>query len=336
MFSRFGRFAHKYKYFILAGWVILTAIFVITAPSLSEVGVTDQSQFLPENSPSATVRELLDTKFGTISDTTSSALIVVYNENGLNQQDMDRALAVRDWLVSPGAPEAIASVVSVFDDEALRASLVSADNTTMMMSVGFSVNAISDAAKQAVSDIRAQFALQQGTSFYLTGDVGFLNDLFASVQDTIDRSLLGKFNASEILSDLLEMGLIEVVGIHTPSLVKKVSKIDLREVSIFVYYGVFLAIIFLVFFYFKPDILSYFMNSKIERVNIELPTQFVQRNQLDRIGNALELYYMEKGEYPYRLEDLVSVQLLRKSDLFYQKGVSYQYELKNGKYYLKH
>jgi len=157
-----------------------------------------------------------------------------------------------------------------------------------------------------------------------------------TVQDIIDRSLLGKFNASEILSDLLEMGLIEVVGIHTPSIVKKVSKVHLREVPVFIYYGIFLAIVFLFLFYFKPDILSYFLDSKIERVNIELPTQFVQRNQLDRIRNALELYYLEKGGYPYRLEDLVSLQLLRKSDLFYQKGASYQYELKDGKYILKH
>ena len=33
-----------------------------------------------------------------------------------------------------------------------------------------------------------------------------------TVQDIIDRSLLGKFNASEILMNLLEMGFIEVVG----------------------------------------------------------------------------------------------------------------------------
>ena len=157
-----------------------------------------------------------------------------------------------------------------------------------------------------------------------------------TVQDTIDRSLLGKFNASEILSDLLEMGLIEVVGIHTPSFIKKVSKVNLKEVSVFVYYGAFLAVIFLLLFHFKPNILRYFWDSKIERVDIEIPTQFVQRNQLDRIRNAIELYYLEKGRYPYLLEDLVSVQLLRKSDLFYQKGVSYQYELKDGKYYLKH
>jgi hypothetical protein len=50
-----------------------------------------------------------------------------------------------------------------------------------------------------------------------------------AVQDIIDRSLLGKFYASEILMNLLEMGLIEVVGLQTPSLIKKVRMINFRE-----------------------------------------------------------------------------------------------------------
>jgi RND superfamily putative drug exporter len=191
MFSRFGRFAQKYKYFIVAGWFVLAALLFLLAPKLSEVGVTDQSQFLPEKTQSVQVRDLLDAKFPALSESSSStALIVVYNENGLTTQDNDRAKNVRDWLISADGPKAVNSVVSVFDNEALRSSLVSADNTTMMISIGFSVTALDDAAKQAVKDIRAQFKLQSGTNFYLTGSVGFLQDLFDSVQRTIDRTTL--------------------------------------------------------------------------------------------------------------------------------------------------
>ena len=191
MFSLFGRFAHKYKFFILAGWFILAALLALFAPKLSQVGVTDQSQFLPENTQSVHARDLLNTKFPAFSESSSStALIVVYDENGFNQQDMDRAKNIRDWLTSTDGPKVVNSVISVFDNEALRSSLVSADNTTMMMPVGFSVTALDDAAKQAVKDIRAQFARQSGTNFYLTGSVGFLQDLFESVQRTIDRTTL--------------------------------------------------------------------------------------------------------------------------------------------------
>ncbi|MBM4338086.1 MAG: DUF4388 domain-containing protein [Deltaproteobacteria bacterium] len=157
-----------------------------------------------------------------------------------------------------------------------------------------------------------------------------------TVQEIIDRSLLGKFYASEILVNLMEMGFVEVEGIRTPSLVKKVRMINFREAMAFVYYGAFLIFIFFLLIYFKPNFLRLFWDSKIERVNIEAPSLFVYRAQLNRIKNALDIFYLERGAYPQKLEELVSAQLLQKTDLFYHKGVSYQYELKEGKYILKH
>ena len=157
-----------------------------------------------------------------------------------------------------------------------------------------------------------------------------------TVQEIIDRSLLGKFNASEILVELSGMGLIETAGTRAPSLIKKVSMVNFREALTSVYYGAFLVFIFFLLVYFKPDFLHHFWDSRIERVDIEIPTHMVHKAQLDRVKNALELYYLEKGQYPSRLEELISAKLLKKSDLFYRKGVSYQYELKDGKYLLKH
>jgi hypothetical protein len=157
-----------------------------------------------------------------------------------------------------------------------------------------------------------------------------------TVQDIIDRSLLGKFNASEILSYLLEVGLIEIASVQTPSLAKKVGMINFREALPFVSVGGFLFLIFLLFIYFTPNFLRHFLDSRVERVDIEIPTHLVHKTQLDRIKNALDIYYLEKGSYPNHLEELVSAQLLRKNDLFYRKGISYQYELKDGKYFLKH
>ena len=163
-----------------------------------------------------------------------------------------------------------------------------------------------------------------------------LVDETRTVQEIIDRSLLGKFNASEILVELSGMGLIETAGTRAPSLIKKVSMVNFREALTFVYYGAFLVFIFFLLVYFKPDFLHHFWDSRIERVDIEMPMHVVHKAQLDRVKNALELYYLEKGQYPSRLEELISAKLLQKSDLFYRKGVSYQYELKDGKYLLKH
>jgi hypothetical protein len=157
-----------------------------------------------------------------------------------------------------------------------------------------------------------------------------------TVQDIIDRSLLGKFNASEILVDLSGMGLIETAGVQTPGLIQKVSMFNFRRVLTFTYYGGSLIFVFLVLFYFKPNFLRYFWDSTIERADIDVPMHLVHKTQLDRIKNALEIYFLEKGQYPSRLEELITARLLQKSDLFYRKGASYQYELKDGKYLLKH
>ncbi len=188
MFSIFGRFAQKYKYYILAGWLILTAFMFIQAPTLSQVGVTDQSQFLPSNTESVYARNLLNEKFGT-SNTSTTGLIVIYNAAGLNEQNISQAKQLRDWLISSSGFDVVSRVTSIFDNEALRSSLVSADNTTMMMSIGFSTSVLDD-IKPAIEATRQQFALYPETSFYFTGSVGFLHDLFESVQRTIDKTTI--------------------------------------------------------------------------------------------------------------------------------------------------
>jgi hypothetical protein len=157
-----------------------------------------------------------------------------------------------------------------------------------------------------------------------------------TVQEIIDRSLLGKFNTSDILVGLMGMGLIEVAGVQTPSLIKKMAMINLRGAFTFLYYAAFCFSIFVIFVFLKPDFLFHFWDSKIERVDFQVPANFVHKMQLHRIKNALEIYHVEKGKYPQNLEELVSVQLLQTGDLFYRKGAPFQYEPKDGKYVLKH
>jgi hypothetical protein len=78
------------------------------------------------------------------------------------------------------------------------------------------------------------------------------------------------------------------------------------------------------------------MDFKIERADVEIPMNLTHKTQLQRIKNALEIYHMENGKYPDRIEELVSTRLLQNNDLYYRKGVAYQSEKKEGRYYLKH
>jgi RND superfamily putative drug exporter len=192
MFSSLARFTSKYRVVIIILWLSAAIALFIVAPTLSEVGVTDESQFLPQDTQSAEARRLLSEKFPSTTEApASSGLIVFYNEQGLTDADMQEAKAIRDWLVSSSAPEAVKSVTSIFDEEALRSTLLSADQTTMLMSVDFSVSPLSDAAKEAVTQIRDYLQYDHpNVNVYLTGEIGFFQDLFASIQQTIDRTTI--------------------------------------------------------------------------------------------------------------------------------------------------
>ncbi len=179
------------------------------------------------------------------------------------------------------------------------------------------------------NDLRKELTAEQQIIYQLV-------DGTRTVQEIIDRSLLGRFNTSEDLAYLLEAGLIEIASVQKPNLVTKVGTINFSGAFYFGSIGGALVLIFFILLYFRPDVLGFFWDSKIQRVDMGVPIHLVQKTQLDRIKVALEIYYLEKGGYPDRLEELVSGQFLQKRDLFYRKGITYQYELKGEQYFLKH
>jgi hypothetical protein len=81
--------------------------------------------------------------------------------------------------------------------------------------------------------------------------------------------------------------------------------------------------------YFKPDVLHHALGFRIERPGVDIPFHFARKAQVDRIKNGLKIYYLEKGEYPQSLEELIRVRLLGKGDL-----IDFQYERRDGEYTL--
>jgi RND superfamily putative drug exporter len=192
MFAAVAAFAGKYRFLILAAWVAAAASLMILAPSLSKVGVTDDTQFLPKNTESTQAEALLKTKFaGAAAGSTGSASIVLYDPQGLSQNDNQSARELHDWLLSKDAPGVISGVASPFENAALSASLISKDQTTLLMSINFSVASSSAPARQAVQSIRAYIAgLSNAPQIYVTGSAGVSADVLTSIQKTIDKATL--------------------------------------------------------------------------------------------------------------------------------------------------
>jgi len=192
VFAAIARFAQRYRIIVVIFWLAAAAALYLGAPAFSEVAVTDESQFLPQDTQSAAASKLLNEKFAASVDTpASTGIIVIYNAGGLTDTDMREAEEIRDWLVSDAAPEIILNVTSVFESDLLRRKLISADQTTMMMTVDFSTPTLSEEAKAAVSQIREYLAgYHPDISAYVTGETGLTQDLFQSVQDTVGKTTI--------------------------------------------------------------------------------------------------------------------------------------------------
>jgi RND superfamily putative drug exporter len=195
MFSTLGRLVGKYAILVVLFWIAFAALYFFIAPTISEVGVTDQSQFLPKGTESTYARDLLNEKFTATAESSNGTTVILV---GLSPQDISAAEDIRNWLLSDKAPDVISQVVSIFDApngtqerEYLNEELLSSDNTTMMMIVYVSVSPLSDTAQQAAKQIREYIQSEHpDTVIYLTGDVGLYTDLFNSIQQTIDRTTL--------------------------------------------------------------------------------------------------------------------------------------------------
>jgi putative drug exporter of the RND superfamily len=190
MFSALSKFTTKYRIPIIIVWIVFAVVFFIFAPKLSEVGVTDQSQFLPQSTQSAEANKLLEEKFTSTKFAASTGIIVVYNADGLSAADMQESKTIHDWLVSSSAPQEIEQVVSIYENEALSSELISTDKTTMMVIINFSVSPLSDAAASATQQIRDYLQQNNFTDIYFTGDTGLFQDMFSTVQKTVDTTTL--------------------------------------------------------------------------------------------------------------------------------------------------
>lgn len=173
-------------------WAALSIIMVLFAPSLSEVGVTNEADFLPDNVDSVRTEQLLAEHF---PDQTAEGqgVLVFYDEHGLTDADREYAQALAHWLVSPKAPQPVKRVISIFDNPALESVMVSQDGTALLMQVDFNTVNYLPATNDALTAIRDHIAQDEkpaGLSVYFTGPAAIGNDLLDTIVESADRTTI--------------------------------------------------------------------------------------------------------------------------------------------------
>jgi len=178
----------RFRYLVVAAWLLIAVAAIIGLPSLSSVTNNDNSSFLPSGQPSVRAAQLAGPfQHGTLPQ----SAIVASRSN--------RPLTAADEATITRVEAAVRRVPGVVD---VRDQGVSRDGQARKAQVTLTGDAQGDGGKKYVDAIRAAFTkagVPTGLSFYLTGDVATSVDNAAATSNSL------------ALTEILSIGVILVL-----------------------------------------------------------------------------------------------------------------------------
>jgi len=193
MFERLGRFVIRFRFLFLVGWLAVAAACWLFAPSLADVGTSDETAFLPEESESREASAVLAEAFPSDS-AAGQATLVFSRPGGLTDADRAYIAALPETLAAADLPDEvrglIVGVVTAESNPELAAWLSSEDGVAEIAQVNLSVGAFEETAGTAVDAVREVLAgsMPEGLQGNVTGDAGIGTDYMDAVMSSTDRT----------------------------------------------------------------------------------------------------------------------------------------------------
>ncbi|MGC8635098.1 MAG: MMPL family transporter [Candidatus Limnocylindrales bacterium] len=195
MFQRLGSFAFRFRFLILAVWIVAAGAALALAPSLAQVGSTDQSSFLPATAESIQARTLLERAFPS-EVSAGQTTLAFYRPSGLTASDHAYISAVATWIKSPQAPAGLRDIVSSVQtpetDPQLASMMRSPDGQLELMNVNLTVASLAGGASTAVDALRAHLTqtTPTGLQAHVTGSAAISLDYMNAIMKGTDSTLL--------------------------------------------------------------------------------------------------------------------------------------------------
>lgn len=192
MFSRIGSFAARYRWPLLAAWVVAAILVTALAPNIDAVAVNDQRAFLSKDAPSLdAIAEMKRLFPGRVF---ASSAVVVFDAGGSGRVAAAENLAfireVSAWASGDEAPPVIERVLSpAGDDEQTAQALRSADGQVALMVVNFNTIGTEEATHLALVDIEERLRqAPAGLETYVTGDAAIISAYDQATRESLDST----------------------------------------------------------------------------------------------------------------------------------------------------
>jgi len=152
-----------------------------------------------------------------------------------------------------------------------------------------------------------------------------------TVQEIINKDLLGRFTTCKILVELLQQGYIKLISAKAEKKVARAGIPFRKAVGLFSYVGliIILYLLFLLPTRFPESVLPVLNPKYLEKSYLQ--TYFKNRI-IQKLEKALEIFRLQNGGYPESLGELISAGILQDNDLQVDDYSSVTYS-KRGDFY---
>ena len=193
MFDRLGRLVLRFRFVLVAGWVVGAVFFGVFGPSLTQVGFADERSFLPRDSESLAAREVIAESFPSDS-APSQALIVFSRAEGLTDADRAAIEGLRPYFESADHPDGALRYVTAERSPTLASMLRSSDGVVELARVYMNTPSFLPRTNATINEVRAHLessgVLPGGLAAQVTGQAGIGRDYLQAIQDGTDRTTL--------------------------------------------------------------------------------------------------------------------------------------------------
>ncbi len=192
MFSRLGSFAVRFRWFIIAAWILAAIVLTLVAPNINDVAVTDQRAFLPSSSASLDASQVVQKYFPDRVSKSSAVVVVDAGTGGRADQGpaADFMQSLTDWLAGSEKPAGVEQFWSPFHgDEQTKTSLISSDKQVGLLLARFEKVGTDPDTKAALAALQEKLAQPPaGVKVYLTGDGPIIAAYNTDTQKSIDST----------------------------------------------------------------------------------------------------------------------------------------------------
>lgn len=196
MLSGLSAIIIRFRWLIVAAWIVVGVLVFLKAPLLSEVAKADSTSFLPPDVHSSKATVLLSKLYPNRSGG-SSLVLTLKREGGLTAKDRAFSKQLEAYLKKHDETYKVRNIISPFTQKEFEETLIADNGEVALLVANLSVPSFREAANEVVRSIRRDFQessagqsadvpkLPHGLTMHVTGEAAVAQEKVDAVQESM-------------------------------------------------------------------------------------------------------------------------------------------------------